>query len=235
MFLSHRGESDDAPENTLPAFELAMQRQSDGIELDVRLTADKQVVCVHDDSLQRVAGVPLKVAEHDLQELQKYHPVPLLQEALQLLAPGALMQIELKGAPELIPWCKQLLDKFPEKRSCFCISSFESDTITVAADGFGDLPRVLLVDLEKVFGYFPTAEEVIKYLAPLKCGISFKADMRADADFVQKLKADGLRVVCWGVFTDELGLKMAEIGVDALTCNHAVALRKKYLELKKEC
>jgi len=62
LFLSHRGESDDAPENTLRAFALAISRESDGIELDVRLTADKQVVCCHDEDLQRVAGVPVKVA-----------------------------------------------------------------------------------------------------------------------------------------------------------------------------
>ena len=40
LFLSHRGESDDAPENTLSAFAIAMERDSDGIELDIRLTSD---------------------------------------------------------------------------------------------------------------------------------------------------------------------------------------------------
>ena len=37
-----------------------------------------------------------------------------------------------------------------------------------------------------------------------------------------------MRVVCWGVRSDELGLAMARIGVDAMTCNHAVALRAEY-------
>ena len=45
-FLSHRGESDDAPENTLSAYKLAMERDSDGIELDIRLTADGEAACV---------------------------------------------------------------------------------------------------------------------------------------------------------------------------------------------
>ena len=47
---------------------------------------------------------------------------------------------------------------------------------------------------------------------------------KPDAD---ALRAKGLRVVAWGVDTDEKGLAMAAAGVDALTCNHAVALRKK--------
>ena len=212
------------------AFSLAMQRASDGIELDVRLTADKEVVCVHDATMTRVSGVELTVADCTLAELQKVHPVPLLSEALAILKPGAIMQIELKGKPDVIPYAKEVIAGFPEKRSQFSISSFENDTIAQAADAFPDLPRVLLINLEKVFGYFPKADEVIEYLKPLKCGISFKADYRADKEFVQTLKDAGLRVVCWGVTTDEIGMAMADIGVDALTNNHAVALRKKYLQ-----
>ena len=70
LFLSHRGESDDAPENTLNAFSLAMERDSDGIELDIRLSADGEVVCVHDETLERVAGAKLAVAEASLAELR---------------------------------------------------------------------------------------------------------------------------------------------------------------------
>ena len=66
----------------------------------------------------------------------------------------------------------------------------------------------------------------------LNCtGVSFKADFNADKNFVDELKKLGMRVVCWGVFTDELGIAMANIGVDAMTNNHAVALRSKYNNL----
>ena len=85
LFLSHRGESDDAPENTLNAFSLAMERDSDGIELDIRLSADGEVVCVHDETLERVAGAKLAVAEASLAELRKFYPVPRLSEALAVL------------------------------------------------------------------------------------------------------------------------------------------------------
>ena len=231
-FLSHRGESDDAPENTLQAFQLAMQQHSDGIELDVRLTTDKQVVCVHDATLERVAGVALPVADSTLQQLQEVHPVPLLAEALSVLTPPAIMQIELKGLPELIPFVKSVIDKFPDKQNLLSISSFEAETIAQAAAAFPDFPRVLLIDLQQKFGTFPSAETVIEFLRPLQCGISFRADYAANAEFVRSLQQAGLRVVCWGVSSDELGLQMARLGVEAMTCNHAVALRKKAAELQ---
>ncbi len=228
-FLSHRGESDDAPENTIAAFKLAMARDSDGIELDVRLTADGQPVCVHDETLKRVAGVDLTVASSTLSELRQHHPVPLLSEALDCLAPGKHMQIELKGKPNLIMPLKNVLDNWNGDRSCLTISSFEQETIRLAADIFPDQHRVILINLTSHFGHFPKAQQVVKLLHSLSCtGISFMATEEASASFVQELIKQGLRVICWGINSDELGLAMADIGIEAMTCNHAVALREKW-------
>ena len=231
IFLSHRGESDDAPENTLRAFSLAMERDSDGIELDIRLTADGDVVCVHDETLERVAGVKLAVADASLAELRNHYPVPLLSEALALLRPGKHMQIELKGVQPLARPLKQVLEQWGGDRRSLALSSFEEETIRNAAEFFPDLPRLLLVDLKNRFGVFPSAEQVMDYLRKLHCtGVSFKATTEADAAFVAALPAEKFRVVSWGVFSDELGLAMAALGGDAMTCNHAVALRRRWRE-----
>lgn len=228
-FLSHRGESDDAPENTLSAYKLAMERDSDGIELDIRLTADGEAACVHDETIERVSGVRLAVSDATLAALRQYHPVPLLSEALAVLKPGKQMQIELKGPwPQLQP-VKAVLDRRDGDRKELALSSFDEETIRAAADVFPELPRLLLTDLTRRFGRFPAPEQVVACLHSLRCtGISFLATAEADAAFVEALHRAGMRVVCWGVRSDELGLAMARIGVDAMTCNHAVALRAEY-------
>lgn len=228
-FLSHRGESDDAPENTLSAYKLAMERDSDGIELDIRLTADGEAACVHDETIERVSGVRLAVSDATLAALRQYHPVPLLSEALAVLKPGKQMQIELKGPwPQLQP-VKAVLDRRGGDRKGLALSSFDEETIRAAADVFPELPRLLLTDLTRRFGRFPAPEQVVACLHSLRCtGISFLATAEADAAFVEALHRAGMRVVCWGVRSDELGLAMARIGVDAMTCNHAVALRAEY-------
>ena len=228
-FLSHRGESDDAPENTLSAYKLAMERDSDGIELDIRLTADGEAACVHDETIERVSGVILAVSDATLAALRQYHPVPLLSEALAVLKPGKQMQIELKGPwPQLQP-VKAVLDRRGGDRKGLALSSFDEETIRAAADVFPELPRLLLTDLTRRFGRFPAPEQVVACLHSLRCtDISFLATAEADAAFVEALHRAGMRVVCWGVRSDELGLAMARIGVDAMTCNHAVALRAEY-------
>lgn len=232
LFLSHRGESDDAPENTAAAFRLAMERDSDGIELDIRLTADQRVVCVHDETLQRVAGAPLPVESSTLEELRRHWPVPLLDEALAALLPGKMMQIELKGTAETVPRLKTILDGWGGDRRQLVLSSFEPETILRASEVFSDLPRVLLIDLERRFGRFPEAAETAVLMRGCGCtGVSFKATGAVTPEFVKSLQESGMRVVAWGVSSDELGLRMAAAGVDAMTCNHAVALREKWRSL----
>jgi glycerophosphoryl diester phosphodiesterase len=68
--IAHRGASAEAPENTLPAFEAAVQRGADAFELDVRLTADGAAVVIHDETLDRTTDRPGLVRSHTLAELR---------------------------------------------------------------------------------------------------------------------------------------------------------------------
>ena len=68
--IAHRGLSGIETENTLAAFIAAGNRSYFGIETDVHVTKDKQIVVVHDDNLKRVAGVDLVVEESNLADIQ---------------------------------------------------------------------------------------------------------------------------------------------------------------------
>ena len=226
VFLSHRGESDDAPENTMQAYQRAMDRESDGIELDIRLSADGRLVCVHDPDLERVAGVPAVVAENTLAELRKIHPVPELHEVLAILRRGSMLQIELKSTPALLPKLRSLLTPEICEKLVVRITSFKMELLNAAADFFPELPRLLLFNPVKYFGRLASSDEIADLLAKIRAtGVSLRADRGYTSEFVRDLKARGLGVVAWGVSRDDLGLHMAEIGVDAMTCNHTVALR----------
>ncbi|MDR0841128.1 MAG: glycerophosphodiester phosphodiesterase [Christensenellaceae bacterium] len=68
---AHRGASAYAPENTIPAFQLAIEQGADGIELDVQETADGKLVVLHDDTVDRTSNGFGRVAEFTCQELKK--------------------------------------------------------------------------------------------------------------------------------------------------------------------
>ena len=69
--VAHRGSSRIAPENTLPAFELAWEEGADAIEGDFHLTRDGHIVCIHDDDTKRVAGKSVLIRDSTLDELRK--------------------------------------------------------------------------------------------------------------------------------------------------------------------
>lgn len=108
LIIAHRGAAAAAPENTLAAFERAIQDGADYVELDVMETADGQVVVFHDKDYMKVAGVPVKVWEATYEELAQidigshFSPTyreqrtPLLQEALELCRDRVRVMIELK-------------------------------------------------------------------------------------------------------------------------------------------
>ena len=94
MVFAHRGSSGAYPENTMLAFRKAVEEGADGIELDVHLSKDGEVMIVHDESLVRTAGLDRQVWELTRCELEKlsagrtqndelgFTPVPLLGEYL---------------------------------------------------------------------------------------------------------------------------------------------------------
>ena len=64
--FAHRGASAYAPENTMEAFALAVKQEADGIELDVQMTKDGQVVVIHDETSDRVSDGKGAVRERSL-------------------------------------------------------------------------------------------------------------------------------------------------------------------------
>ncbi|MEA3250744.1 MAG: glycerophosphodiester phosphodiesterase family protein [Pseudomonadota bacterium] len=105
---AHRGSSTVAPENTLAAFEQAIDDGADYIEFDVRLSADGQVVVAHDDSLQRLVGLDERLSEMTLEAIRAVdvgswfgdgfvgQGIPTLAEVLQLSRGRIKLYIELK-------------------------------------------------------------------------------------------------------------------------------------------
>ncbi len=95
LVLGHRGASKAAPENTIAAFELARAMGADGVELDVRRTADEVLVVHHDSQIEHlgtVSDVPFEVLRTERPD------IPRLDEALDVLT-GLVVNIELKCAP----------------------------------------------------------------------------------------------------------------------------------------
>ena len=71
LVWAHRGASGIMPENTLPAFEKAVELGADGVELDIQMTADGEIVVIHDEMVDRTSDGKGWVKEYTLEDLRK--------------------------------------------------------------------------------------------------------------------------------------------------------------------
>lgn len=112
---AHRGASAYAPENTMPAFEKAVEMGAHGVEFDVQRTRDGHLVVIHDENIGRVSNGVGRVVDMTLEELRRCDfangfvgyrrvPIPTLEEVLDFLAPTDLqLNVELKNSKEPYP------------------------------------------------------------------------------------------------------------------------------------
>lgn len=104
IYIAHRGffNNKDIPENSLLAFQKAINYNY-GIELDVHITKDNQIVVHHDDTLERICNTDKKISEITYKELNNYklletnEKIPLLTETLKLINGKVPLIIEIKA------------------------------------------------------------------------------------------------------------------------------------------
>ncbi|MCL2190300.1 MAG: glycerophosphodiester phosphodiesterase [Defluviitaleaceae bacterium] len=95
--IAHRGASAYEPENSLAAFALAVKQKADGIELDVHLSKDGEVMVFHDFTLERMTNGTGRICDYTLEELKQFYligkegaqtqeKIPTLREVFELLA-----------------------------------------------------------------------------------------------------------------------------------------------------
>ena len=129
---AHRGlhdHNDKVPENSLEAFRLACEHGY-GIELDVQLTKDRQVVVFHDETLKRMCAQPGCVRDYTFQELQSFalakteQKIPLFSEVLSLINNRVPLIVEIKIHENSTTVCEKVNELLKQYQGPYCIESF---------------------------------------------------------------------------------------------------------------
>ena len=114
LIIAHRGESFNAPENTMAAINLAWERDAEAVEIDVQLSKDNELVVIHDMDTKRLTGIDKKVKDQTLAELKKLdvgswkditfkdERIPTLDEVLATVPTGKKLIVEIKSGPEMV-------------------------------------------------------------------------------------------------------------------------------------
>ncbi len=200
-------------ENTLAAFDYALQEGCDGFEFDVRYTHDRRSILCHDAKLRR-----REVAHHEHAVLERRHgsPLPCLEEVLARFAATAFLDIELKVAgneEEIVAAVRA----HPPQRG-FVISSF--------------LPEVLLrlheLDPSLPLGYVCKVPELAKAWTELPIACFIPHHSLVSRRLVEEVHQRQLTVMTWTVNAERDLRRLAYWGVDGLISDSPRLLRQTF-------
>lgn len=240
LWISHRGESFDAPENTLAAFKLSQERNTDGMECDVHLTLDGKLVVCHDFDTKRTCGVSMPIEKTNYSDLQalvasnnkqgfEEERIPLFSETLQYLG-ERYYYVEIKNNDvAVIDAVVEELDKANVPPEQVVVISFHADIIKAFKQKYPDRKALFLtmfhVDQEGTWG--PTAGQLIEMLreqgadgVDIQCNLNF-----VNKQYVERVKAAGFTFAAWTIDDAWLAKCFIDMGTEIITSNKAAAIR----------
>lgn len=225
FIAGHRGDQNGAPENTMPAFELAMAGPVDYVETDIQLSADGVPVLIHDPTVDRTTNGTGAVADLTLDQLKAldagswYGPrfagtrIPTLGE---FLAPFAGAQstkamLELKGewTPDRLRTVVDLIYRFGVQNRVV-MASFELPTLAMLAQIAPPFPRVLI---QRDIPVDPVATlNSVGAFAMLTRAAAVKSDPKV----VKRMHKAGLQIVLYTLDSAKNWKKALGYGVDGI-------------------
>lgn len=241
---AHRGASAERPENTMPAFERAVECGVDALEMDVHLTRDGHLIVVHDPDARRMAAAPLRWNDLELSEAQR------LDVGWGYVAPDGTRPFAGKGIT--VPRFDDVLDAFPDVRINVDIkndiravgamlavitSRRASERVTVASFQTNIAVAVRRAGYE---GETALAQMEVASLVALP-GVLWRSlpftgsaaqvpvaqgPVRFDRPtFIAKCHSIGLRVDYWIVDDPAEARRLLELGADGIMTNDPAAIR----------
>lgn len=226
MVVGHRGASGIAPENTVAAAKLAWEQGADAVEVDVHLSADDQIVVIHDKGTKRTTGKDYKVSETSyaiLKELdagswksEKYQGerIPLLQSVIDIIPDGKLLVVEIKSDKKIVPFIKKSFQQHPKADQLIFIA-FNYETIVDAKNAF---PANKAFWLSSSFKEEP--EIVLKKVKEDGLdGVDLNFRM-IDAELMEVAIAFELEVHTWTVNNMEKAVALKNLGVRSITTDY---------------
>jgi glycerophosphoryl diester phosphodiesterase len=224
--IAHRGGASLGPENSLEAIVASLAAGADGVEVDVRLTADLALVLTHDPVVERADGRKIRVSEMALADVRALG-APTLEEVLDAVPADRLIVIELKGHP----WEAGYDPDEPAAHAVAKVLVLGGDR-RVVISSFNPLALgVVREDAPGTRTAILTAEafDLGTNLAAALDGGHEECHVPArllDEAFVEEAHAAGPRVVAWTVDDPERLRAFDAWGVDGVICDDPAAARR---------
>ncbi|AWK04035.1 glycerophosphodiester phosphodiesterase [Flavobacterium crocinum] len=201
--IAHRGAKAYEPENTLQAFQKALDLNSDGIELDVHLSSDGHIIVIHDETIDRTTNGKGLVSSFSLAELKSFlidgkHQIPTLNEVFDLVNKKCLINIELKGlgtAPKVVALIEEYITATNWNYNHFIISSFDWNMLEETSTLNSNIPIGVLTEED--------LDKALVFAEKIKAKAIHPDFQLLNADNVSEMQKKDFLVLPWTVNSEE--------------------------------
>jgi glycerophosphoryl diester phosphodiesterase len=247
LIIAHRGESHDAPENTLAAIRLAWERDDDAVEIDVHLTKDGSIVVIHDDNTLRTAHRYGEVAKLTLEQLKQLdvgrfkgkewanERIPTLKEVLETVPTGKKLFVEIKVDAGILAELSLVLKRSPSSPDQVVLIGIDlptMETLKKALPGYHVYWVCSMKDEKKMDTKGSPGEGLIARARRAGLdGLDIEAGKGVDAAFIGRVKSSGMKLYVWTVDDPEEARRLFTWGVDGIATNRAQWLKSKLGEI----
>ena len=242
LIIAHRGDVVNAPENTLPAFRSAYERGADGIELDVRMTRDRQLVVFHDRGLKRVTGRGGLVSNFTLDEIRdmdvggwfapefRGQQAPTLDEVFELLPPRFLINVEMKAVIDNMRFIAHRLAEVVRRHGRWASTLAASFNPISLWELRKIEPRIMRA---YIWSHRHPPPIRSRCFSPLvKAHWYDPADGSYNPDLMNRIRARGVRTLAWDVDFDCDLSRMAAARLDATVTDNLAPLLQQRLVME---
>lgn len=243
--VAHRGASYDAPENTLPAVELAWEQGADAVEVDIHQTSDGNVVAIHDRDTWRVTGKRGVVAEMRLDQLLVLDAgawksarwsgtrIPTLEQVLETVRPGKMLVVEIKCSRDVLPELERVLDA-SGKREQVMLIAFDYDTISEAKQRMPDRPCYWLYGFSEseaaTYGVRSPDDLLDRVQRSALDGLDVRHNATWTAGLADALPQLGKALYVYTVNDADQARRLRDVGVAGITTDRPAFIRKALAE-----
>ncbi|MFX1502484.1 MAG: glycerophosphodiester phosphodiesterase, partial [Promethearchaeota archaeon] len=236
LIIAHRGASSIAPENTLKAFQKAIELGADMIEFDVRKTIDDRIVISHDNNLIRITGKFGSIKNMTLEQLREFdfgegEKIPTLKELINLTK-GKIdfnCEVKVRGIEQ------KLVDIFRDADllDSTLISSFKDDVL-IKIQKIEPKLRLAALNPNK-YGWISSWVSRKKMIKKAKYNRFYAINpihVLLNKRFIDKAHQSNLKIYPWTVNSESRMEDLVRLGVDGIITNDIQLLKNCIMRMR---
>lgn len=242
IIIAHRGESYDAPENTLVSINLAWERNADAVEIDIQLTEEKKIVVIHDQSTLRTGGKLRRIATSNYDDLinidvgkfrgakWKNERIPLFEDVIDTVPENKTLFVEIKSDEKIIDSVNKLFINKNVTPKQIKFIGFNYQTMCKVKKIFPKFESYWIIEGQDYKRKTSLNSVITKCRKSRLNGIDVQEKKYLNEEIIHQVHNSNIKIYTWTVDDPVRAEQLYFAGIDGITTNRASWIKNKLMK-----